>query len=95
MHQDIAKRRGLSRFNVEKIDIDRVAFRDTILSAASFDYCVSQRFSGEKKPRKIPRMRDFDKRKRHSHRSLGRARCRSVTASTAPEIISTISPLGG
>jgi hypothetical protein len=49
VHQDIAKRRGLPRLNVEKIDIDCIAFRDTILSAASFDNCVSHKVSrGEK-----------------------------------------------
>jgi hypothetical protein len=49
IHQDIAKRRGLSRLNVEKIDIDCIAFRYTILPAASFDYCVCHKVSrGEK-----------------------------------------------
>jgi len=34
-HQDIAERRSLTRLDVEKIDIDRVALRYTILPAAS------------------------------------------------------------
>jgi hypothetical protein len=49
IHQDIAERRGLPRLNVEKIDIDCIAFRYTILPAASFDNCVSHKVSrGEK-----------------------------------------------
>ena len=54
-HQDIAERRGLTRLDVEKIDIDRVALRYTILPAASFDDCVSHKhFLGRKRPLKIP-----------------------------------------
>jgi len=41
-------------FDVQKIDIDRVAFRDAILPSASLDDCVGHKvFSGEKKPRKV------------------------------------------
>ena len=49
IHQDIAERRGLPGLNVEEIDIDCIAFRYTILPAASFDNCVSHKVSrGEK-----------------------------------------------
>ena len=49
VHQDIAERRGLTRLDVEKINIDRVALRHTILPAASLDNCVSHKcFQGEK-----------------------------------------------
>ena len=41
IHQYVAESRRLSRLNVQKIDIDRLAFRDTILPAAGFDNCVS------------------------------------------------------
>jgi hypothetical protein len=61
-HQHVAEGRGLARIDIEKIDIDRVAFRDAKLRAASFDNCVSHEF-GEEKPRKIPQMARFDKRK--------------------------------
>jgi hypothetical protein len=48
MHQHF-ERRSLARLNVEKIDIDGFAFRDTILPAASLDNCVShKRFPGRK-----------------------------------------------
>src|SRR6266540_6294628 len=58
IHQDIAERRALPRLNVEKIDIDCIAFRDTILPAASFDNCVSHKvFSGEKGRAKFHRTR--------------------------------------
>jgi hypothetical protein len=40
--------------DVQKIDIDRVAFRDAILPTASVDDCVGHNvFSREKKPRKV------------------------------------------
>jgi hypothetical protein len=41
VHQHFAKGRGLACFHVEKIDIDRVAFRNAILPAASFNNCVT------------------------------------------------------
>ena len=63
IHQDIAERRGLPRLNVEKIDIDCIAFLYTILPAASFDNCVSHRFPRGEKPRKIPQLRGMCKRK--------------------------------
>lgn len=51
IHQDIAERGGLPRLNVEKIDIDCIAFRDTILPAASFDNCVSHKAFPRRKSR--------------------------------------------
>jgi hypothetical protein len=49
IHQHIAERRRFARIDIQKIDIDRVAFRDSILPAASLDNCVShKRFQGEK-----------------------------------------------
>ena len=49
VHQNMAERCGLARFDLEKIDIDRFAFRDTILSSTGFDNCVShKRVRGEK-----------------------------------------------
>jgi hypothetical protein len=53
VHQHF-KRGGFARLNIQKIDIDRVAFRDAILPSASLDDCVGHKlFSGEKKPRKV------------------------------------------
>ena len=43
IHQHIAERRGLTRLDIEKIDINRVAFRDAELPAASLDNCVSHK----------------------------------------------------
>ena len=43
----------------EQIDVDRVAFRDSILPATCFDDCV--RHSLGKRAAKVPRRRDFDK----------------------------------
>src|SRR2546429_7451910 len=40
IHQHIAERRGLTRLDIEKIDINRVDFRDAVLPSASLDYCV-------------------------------------------------------
>ena len=40
-HQDLAEGRSLAGIDVQKIDIDRVAFRDAKLPATSFNYCVS------------------------------------------------------
>lgn len=48
-HQHLAKGRGLSRIDIQKIDIDRVAFRDAILPTTSLDDCVGHNvLSGEK-----------------------------------------------
>src|SRR6516164_8551729 len=53
-----------ARLNVQKIDVDCVAFRDAILPTASFDNCVGHKiFPGEKKPRKISQNVPSDKRK--------------------------------
>ena len=38
------KRRNLTRLDIEKIDIDGLALRDTILPATRFDDCVSHKF---------------------------------------------------
>jgi hypothetical protein len=63
VHQDF-ERGGLARLGVQKIDINRVAFRDAILPATSLDDCVSHKvFSGEKKPRKITQKRSFGNQK--------------------------------
>jgi len=53
-HQHIAETCVLADLHIEKIDIDRVAFRDAKLSATGSDDCVSHSFSGEKKPAKVP-----------------------------------------
>ena len=60
-HQHLAEGRGLAWIDIQKIDIDRVAFRDAKLPAAGFNNCVSH--EPEKKPSKLPQMRRFDKRK--------------------------------
>jgi hypothetical protein len=60
-HQHLAEGRGLARIDIQKIDIDRIAFRDVKLSAAGLDNCVSH--VSEKKPPKLPQMDRFDKRK--------------------------------
>src|ERR1700758_1400616 len=63
-HKHVTEGRGLTRIDVKKIHIDRVAFRDAKLPAASLDNCVSHKpFSGEKKPAKIPQMAGLGKRK--------------------------------
>jgi hypothetical protein len=61
--QYITKRGGFARFDIEKIDIDGVAFRDAKLPATSSDDCVSHSFSGEKKPPTIPHPSALGKRK--------------------------------
>src|SRR5262249_20507695 len=60
-HQHLIESRGLARIDIQQIDIDRIAFRDAELPAASLDNCVSHEL--EKKPLKIPQMGRFDKRK--------------------------------
>jgi hypothetical protein len=62
-HQHVTEDRGLAGLDLEKIDVDRVAFRDAKLSAASLDNCVSHERVGEKKPSKIPQMPGLGKRK--------------------------------
>ena len=61
-HQHLAEGRSFARIGIEKIDIDRVAFRDAKLPATSLNNCLSHEF-GEEKPRKIPQLARFDKRK--------------------------------
>src|SRR6266513_2979811 len=61
--QYIPKRSSFARFDVEKIDIERVAFRNAKLPATSSDDCVSHSFSGEKKPPTIPHLTALGKRK--------------------------------
>ena len=58
-HQHLAEGRHLAWMDVHKIDIDRVAFCDAKLSAASLDNCVSH--EPEKKPRTLPQNALFDK----------------------------------
>ena len=60
-HQHLAEGRGLAGIDIQKIDIDRVAFRDAKLPAAGFNNCVSH--ESEKKLAKVPQMGRFDKRK--------------------------------
>src|SRR5947208_16559827 len=74
-HQHVTERRGLARIDIEKIDIDRVAFRDAKLPATSFDDCVSHSFSGEKKPPTIPHLSGLGKRKALSQKSCCSVRC--------------------
>jgi hypothetical protein len=48
-HQYVAEARALTNLHIEKIDIDRVAFRDAKLPATGSDDCVSHSlFWGEK-----------------------------------------------
>jgi hypothetical protein len=47
--QHVTERSGLARFDIEKIDIDCVTFRDAKLPATSPDDCVSHSFSGGEK----------------------------------------------
>jgi hypothetical protein len=65
--EDVAKDGFLAGIAFEQIDIDDIALRDAMLSAACFDNCVSHtksrvNASGEK-PRKVPQMGGFDKGK--------------------------------
>src|SRR6266508_2041872 len=60
-HQHLAEGRGLAGIDFQKIDIDRVSFRDAKLPAAGFNNCVSH--ESEKKLAKVPQMGRFDKRK--------------------------------
>src|ERR1043166_2868905 len=61
--QYVTKRGSFARFDVEKIDIERVAFRYPKLPATSSDDCVSHTFSGEKKPPTIPHVSPLGNRK--------------------------------
>ncbi len=63
IHQYVAEGGLFPCIDFEQIDIDRVALRYTILSATGLDNCVSHKRFGEKKPRKLPQVGDFDKRK--------------------------------
>src|SRR5436190_2894851 len=66
MKKDVGEDTLFAGFLIEKIDIDDVAFRDAMLSAASFDNCVSHTkkpgVTPGEKPRKVPQVRRFDKR---------------------------------
>jgi hypothetical protein len=73
--QYITKRGGFARFDIEKIDIEGIAFRDAKLPATSSDDCVSHSFSGEKKPPKIPQITGLGKRKAASQKSRCSVRC--------------------
>src|SRR6266700_5113005 len=44
-HQHVAEGRCFAGIDLEKIDIDRVTFRDAKLPASSFDNCVSHKLS--------------------------------------------------
>src|SRR5437899_5399719 len=50
-HQHLAEGRGLTRIDIEKIDIDRIAFRDAKLPAASLDNCVSHEPERKSRPK--------------------------------------------
>ena len=73
--------RGFTRRDIEKIDINRVAFRDAILPATAFDNCVSHTGTFEIV---------WGNEARKSHGSA-----RLASAYYRPEIRSTISPFGG
>jgi hypothetical protein len=66
---------SFARFNVEQIDIERVALRDAKLSATSSDDCVSHSLSEEKKPPKIPQVRRVGKQKPLPQKSGCSLRC--------------------
>lgn len=91
-HEHFAEGRCLSSIQVEKIDVDRLTLRDTILFAASLDNCVShKRFPKRKKPRKFTQLSAFDKEK-------GRVVYLPQAIwgqSPRPGMTSTISPFGG
>ena len=59
----ITKRGSFARFDIEKIDIEGVAFCHAKLPATSSDDCVSHSFYGEKKPSTIPYLSALGKRK--------------------------------
>jgi hypothetical protein len=69
VHQHFERRR-FARFDIQKIDIHRVAFRDAILPSTGLDDCVSHNvFSGEKKPRKISQKGRSDKQRKSANPS--------------------------
>src|SRR5436305_1310530 len=69
----------LAGFNIQKIDIYHVAFRDAILPSASLDDCVGhKRFSGEKKPRKVSQKPQLGKQKVGAVHRTARGRLRSI-----------------
>jgi hypothetical protein len=51
VHEHVSQSRGFTRLDLEEIDVHRIAFRDSVLSSASPDYCVSHkrrmRFGGK------------------------------------------------
>jgi hypothetical protein len=68
--QYVTKRGSFARFDIEKIDVQRVAFRDAKLPATGSDNCVSHSFPGEKEPAIIPHLRALGKRKRETSAQL-------------------------
>src|ERR1051326_2204892 len=82
--KDVGKDTFLPRFLIEEIDIDNVAFRDAMLSAASFDNCVSHT-----KSRVLLRVKS--RAKFHRWAALTSAFYRLF----APLTIKVISPFGG
>ena len=50
-HQHLAEGRGLTRIDIQKIDIDRIAFRDAKLPAASLDNCVNHEPERKSRPK--------------------------------------------
>ena len=42
-HEHVTQRGGFARFDIQKIDINRIAFCDTILAPTGFDNCVSHK----------------------------------------------------
>ena len=64
MHQELESG-CFAGFDVQKIDVYRVALCDTILPSTSLDNCVShKRLSGEKKPRNVTQLDALGKPKR-------------------------------
>jgi hypothetical protein len=50
-HQHLAESRGLARIDIQKIDIERIAFRDAKLPAACLDNCVSHEAERKSRPK--------------------------------------------
>src|SRR5436305_15196806 len=64
MHQHL-KRGRLAGFNIEKINIERIAFGNTVLPSAGLNNCVSHKVavSGEKKAGNVSQKCGSDKNK--------------------------------
>src|SRR5262249_7942889 len=80
----VTERGSFAGFDIDKIDVEGAAFRNAKLPATSFDDCVSHSFSGEKKPRTIPHLGWFCKRKPPSRKSFCSVRCPQRIANVAP-----------